>query len=56
MVNQQLSDYISQARKSGMGDDGIREGLLQSGWQPADVEEAFKSAGISNIESLISNL
>jgi len=43
-MDQHLIDYISQARKSGMGDDKIREGLLQLGWTEADVNEAIVNA------------
>ena len=48
-MNQQLIDYISQARKSGMSDDKIREGLLQSGWVESDINEAMSGAPSANL-------
>jgi hypothetical protein len=44
MDNQQLTRYIEQARKSGITDDKIREGLLQSGWSSVDIESALKGS------------
>lgn len=44
MENLDLIHYIEQARKSGMEDDKIREGLLQAGWATADIEEAMAKA------------
>ncbi len=41
MDNLDLVHYIEQARKSGMGDEQIKQGLLQGGWQPAQIDEAF---------------
>lgn len=43
MENLDLINYIQQARKSGMGDNKIREGLLQAGWPVSSVEEAIMS-------------
>lgn len=48
MENLDLIKYIEQARKSGMGDGQIREGLLQAGWATADVEEAMVKAPVVN--------
>lgn len=44
MENLDLNNYIQQARKSGMGDEKIREGLLQVGRSEADISEALKSS------------
>src|SRR3989344_3218852 len=44
MDNLNLSSYIQQARKSGMGDDKIREGLLRVGKSEFDITEALKSS------------
>ena len=41
MENLDLLHYIEQARKSGMGDEQIRQGLLQGGWQEANINEAM---------------
>lgn len=41
MVNQQLIDYINNARESGMDDEGIKSELLNAGWQEADVIAAL---------------
>ena len=41
MLNDQLLNYIKQARQSGMADDKINEALLQSGWIESDINEAL---------------
>lgn len=43
MENLDLTNYIQQARKSGMEDNKIREGLLQAGWPVSSIEEATMS-------------
>lgn len=40
-VTPELSQYITQARATGMSDDVIRTELLKAGWQVADVNEAI---------------
>lgn len=40
-MNQQIVDYIKQARQSGMSDASIRQQLLTSGWPEAEVSETF---------------
>lgn len=40
-MNQQLTDYVSQARGQGMNDEQIRSELLNSGWQAGDVNQAL---------------
>jgi len=40
-MNQQIVDYIKQARQSGTSDANIRQQLLTSGWPEAEVSEAF---------------
>lgn len=47
MVNPDLSNYIQQARKSGAGDDKIRQALIKIGWPSADIEEAFRLTELS---------
>lgn len=44
MDNLDLIHYVEQARKSGMGDEEIRQGLLQSGWPLNDINEAMMKA------------
>lgn len=44
MVPAEISIYIQEARRSGMADNQIRDGLLQAGWPMSDVEEAFRAA------------
>ena len=51
MDNIDLLHYIEQARKSGMSDEQIKQGLLQGGWQSADIENAFKSTETPNIKT-----
>jgi len=48
MNNIDLLHYIQQARKSGMGDNKIREGLLQAGWPVSSVEEAITKAPVTD--------
>ena len=40
-MNQQIVDYIKQARSSNMSDVNIRQQLLTSGWPEAEVSSAF---------------
>ncbi len=49
MENLDLTNYIQQARKSGIGDNKIREGLLQAGWPVSSVEEAMMRAPVADI-------
>jgi hypothetical protein len=39
MDNLDLAQYIEQARKSGMSDGDIKQGLLQSGWEENDINQ-----------------
>ncbi len=41
-VNPQLMDYIRRARVYGMGDPQIKTTLVQSGWNPKDVDTALR--------------
>lgn len=41
-MNRQLSDYISQSRKAGKTDDQIRQELLITGWNPAQVDDSLR--------------
>lgn len=41
MPNPQLTEYITQARKSGISDDQIRQALIQSGWSDRDINEGL---------------
>lgn len=43
-MNVDLNNYVEQARKSGMSDEQIRQGLLQSGWGANDINEALMGA------------
>src|SRR3989344_5418961 len=40
-ITPELTQYISQARASGMSDDAIRTELLKTGWNINDVNEAI---------------
>jgi hypothetical protein len=42
MKNDQLLNYINQARQSGTADNKIKETLLQSGWIESYIDEALK--------------
>lgn len=49
MENLDLTNYIQQVRRSGMGDNKIREGLLQAGWLVSSIEEAMVRVPIVDI-------
>jgi len=49
MPNQELIDYIKQAREAGQDDDSIKSVLLQNGWSESDVFDALQ--GIEQIQS-----
>src|SRR3989344_3399869 len=38
-MNQQLQDYIKQAKELGKPDDQIRQELLSNGWSTKDIED-----------------
>lgn len=41
MANQELLNYIKQAKVAGQADAQIKSALLASGWSVADIDEAF---------------
>ena len=43
-ANPELVDYVRQQMKSGYGEQQIRDMLIQTGWQPHEVDDAFKEA------------
>lgn len=47
MADQQLQDYIAQERQRGVGDDAIRNALLQSGWRQHDIDSALQATPVS---------
>jgi hypothetical protein len=49
MENLDLVHYIEQARRSGMEDNKIREGLLRAGWPVSSVEEVMMKAPVADI-------
>ena len=40
-MDQNIQNYINQARASGQPDEQIKQALLQSGWSQAQINEAF---------------
>ena len=42
MANEQLLNYIKQARQSGKNNEQIRQELINTGWKGNDVDEALK--------------
>lgn len=54
MPNQDLINYINQAKAEGMSDQKIKEDLSKVGWAQTDIDEAFgtKSNVISNAPNL----
>jgi hypothetical protein len=45
-MNQQLADYIQQARANGMDDDQIMGELFRVGWKESEIEEALQGLGL----------
>src|SRR3989344_509245 len=43
MSNQDLINYINQARVEGISDPRIKESLLKAGWNQTDIDDAFVS-------------
>ncbi|MFZ2149957.1 MAG: hypothetical protein WAV15_02250 [Minisyncoccia bacterium] len=41
MITPELQNYIAQSRAKGMLDTDIRQSLLSSGWNPADLDQAL---------------
>lgn len=41
MANQELVNFIKEARKRGFGDGDVRKALLNHGWPLAEIEKAF---------------
>ncbi len=42
MPTQEITNYINEARKSGLSDQEIRENLLRTGWPENEVSGAFE--------------
>ncbi len=55
MPNQQLIEYIKQAKASGMNDADIRAALLSAGWQGPDIEEALAISSVVSQASTTSH-
>lgn len=41
MANQELTEFIKEARKRGFGDGDLRKALLNHGWPLKEIESAF---------------
>lgn len=54
MPNEELSNYIKQAKESGMTDEEIRRQLLNSGWKEDDVNSFFKTGPDEKMRELLS--
>ncbi|MGC8776081.1 MAG: hypothetical protein ACP5QN_02105 [Minisyncoccia bacterium] len=55
MITEQLLDYIKQQLLQGVSKEDIGDILLAQGWQPADIEEAFKVINSSNSSNSLNN-
>ena len=51
-MNQQISDYISQARGQGMSDEQIRSDLLSAGWDESQVTEVLPTTAVLSISPI----
>src|SRR3989344_725304 len=54
MANQDLLNYITNSKRSGIGEDKMRQNLKDTGWQEADINDAFNSADNLKSPSLLS--
>ena len=52
MTNQPLLDFILTEIKQGATKESITKDLIGAGWDPADVQEGFKAAGIADTTPL----
>src|SRR3989338_9907461 len=52
LQNQQLQDYIKQARQAKMSDDEIKKNLLEAGWKESDFISIL-SMGLRQKKSLL---
>jgi hypothetical protein len=43
MVTQELLDYISKQKQTGLDTNTIRQALINNGWNAQDVDQAFAS-------------
>jgi len=41
MISQEITNYVNQARQSGMSNEGIKQNLLNAGWPEADIDQAL---------------
>jgi hypothetical protein len=48
MENEQLNDYISKARQSGLNDEQIKTELIKTGWQEVQIQDALQPAHTVN--------
>ncbi|MSU56002.1 MAG: hypothetical protein EXS51_01695 [Candidatus Taylorbacteria bacterium] len=55
MVTDELQKYIIDSLKAGNPVASIRQSLLESGWQSADIEEAFSALGTVLAEQITPN-
>ena len=42
MVTKEIVDYVADQLKQGVSKDEIKNALVASGWQAADIDEAVK--------------
>lgn len=47
MASPEIQNYIDQARRAGISDDGIKNNLLNSGWPELDINQALGISGQS---------
>lgn len=52
-MEQEIINYIKEARKHGLGDDVIKQNLLNAGWEAAAVEENFVHEKAMEVQSKI---
>lgn len=50
MGNQQIVDYVKQARNTGLNDQEIRQHLINVGWQEADIDQGFLVTGFNTVD------
>ncbi len=50
MADEQLNEYIRQARQSGMNETQIRDALVQAGWDTSTIQNVLQSSAVPNAE------
>ncbi len=56
MPTQEITNYINEARKSGLSDQEIRNNLLRTGWPEKEVDDSLGITGMIYFILVLNNL